>query len=226
MNQDELKLQVAKEAAKLIETGMVLGLGTGSTANLFLDELKKRIDSEGLEVTGVCTSEATKNKATELGIQILDINDVDEIDIDIDGADEVDSDMNLIKGGGGALTREKIVAYMSKQFVVITDDSKFNDKVLGNFAVPVEVMQFSWTQTLKKLKALGANVSKRMNEDKPYVTDNNNFILDAKFEHIVKPAELEKIINNIPGVVENGIFRKDKVTKVLIGSAEGVRILE
>lgn len=210
MKQKEL---VGKEAADLVKNGMVVGLGTGSTVFYTLQALGEK----KLDITCVATSKDTEEKAAEFGIKIVDIDSVDKIDIAIDGADEVDKDLNLIKGGGGALTREKIIDYLAESFVVITDESKMSE-VLGSFPLPVEVLQFGWQQTKKKLEALGCKVTKR-----DFVTDNGNFILDCKFESILKPAKLERIINNVPGIVENGIFRSENVSEVWVGTKEGVK---
>ncbi|MFO7872132.1 MAG: ribose-5-phosphate isomerase RpiA [Candidatus Undinarchaeales archaeon] len=214
MGNEKLKERVGKKAAEFIKGGMTVGLGTGSTVFYLLKEL------EGKKIKGVCTSKDTEKKAEKFGIKTADLNDVEKIDIAVDGADEFDKDLNLIKGGGGALTREKNIDYRAEKFIVIVDESK-KKEFLGDFGLPVEVMQFSWKHIKKDLEKLGARV-KRRGGKKPFVTDNGNYILDAQFETILKPARLEKLINDIPGVVENGIFRKEKVSIVLMGTENGV----
>lgn len=215
MTNEKLKERVGKKAAEFIKEGMTVGLGTGSTVFYTLKEL------EGKKIKGVCTSKDTEKKAENFGIDIVDLNDVEKIDIAVDGADEFDKDLNLIKGGGGALTREKNIDYRAEKFIVIVDESK-KKELLGDFSLPIEVMQFSWRHVKKDLEKLGAKVKRRGGE-KPFATDNDNYILDAKFESILKPERLEKLINNIPGVVENGIFRKEKVNRILMGTEKGVK---
>ncbi len=215
MVNDKLKEKVGKKAAEVIKEGMSVGLGTGSTVFYTLKAL------EGKKIKGVCTSKDTEKKAEKFGIETVDLNDAEKIDIAVDGADEFDKDLNLIKGGGGALTREKNIDYRAEKFIVVVDESK-KKKFLGDFGLPVEVMQFSWKHVKNDLEKLGAKVERRGGK-KPFVTDNENYILDAKFETILKPERLEKLINNIPGVVENGIFRKEKVSIVLMGTEKGVK---
>ncbi len=220
---DNLKEIAGKEAAKFVKDGMIVGLGTGSTVFYTIKELGARASS-GLNFQAICTSKDTEKKAKEFGIKVVDLNEVEKIDIAIDGADELDKDLNLIKGGGGALTREKIIDYRAEKFYVVVDQSK-KKEILGNFSLPVEVMKFCWKPVKNDLEKLGAKVTLRGGET-PFITDNGNFILDAKFDRILRPARLEEIINNIPGVVENGIFRKEKVTAVLVGTEKGVEILK
>ena len=153
------------------------------------------------------------------------LNENPEIDLTIDGADEVDSRLNLIKGGGGALTREKIIAYYSKKEIIVIDDSKVV-KILGiDFPLPVEVVKYGWASTKKTLEKFGCNVELRKIMDEPFITDNSNYILDCEFERIEEPEQLEKEINNIPGVVENGLFI-DLVDEVIVGSKQGIMTLE
>jgi len=223
MTQEEQKELVGRKVASLVENGTTIGIGTGSTVYYFIDELAKRVSSEGLEVRGVATSKGTEELCKKHKIPLVQFNAVEKIALAVDGADEVDKELNLIKGGGGALTREKIIDYLAEKFVVVIDSSKYVD-VLGGFTVAVEVMPFSWFQTKKGLEAIGASVSMRTGKDnKPFVTDNNNHILDCQFSQILKPGRLEMLINNLPGVVENGIFRAEKVDEVWIGYENEVR---
>lgn len=219
------KQLVGMKVVDAIEDGSVVGLGTGSTVSYTIQELGRRVQARELNARVVVTSRDTEEKALNLGLEILNINEVDKVDIAIDGADEVSKELDLIKGGGGALTREKIIDYLADKFIVIVDERKLKE-MLGTFPIPVEVLPFSWFQTKRGLEALGASVSHRMlTQQKPFVTDNGNYILDAKFTHIIKPSRLEQLINNIPGVIENGIFRHDKVTEVWVGTQKGVKVL-
>ncbi|WP_456418340.1 ribose-5-phosphate isomerase RpiA [Methanocaldococcus infernus] len=219
----DLKRAVAKEAAKLIKDGSVVGLGSGSTAALFIEELAKRMENEDIAIFGVPTSYEAKLLASHYGIPIVSIEDYD-VDIAVDGADEVrKKDLALIKGGGGCHTWEKIVDYNAKEFVVIVDESKVKDTL--SFPVPVEVIPHSYRVVMKRLKELGGESIIRLGERKrgPVITDNGNFILDVNIK-VENAEELEEEINNIPGVVENGIF--SRVDKVLVGTKKGVKTLK
>ena len=152
------------------------------------------------------------------------LEEVDEIDLTIDGADEVDSDLNLVKGGGGALTREKIVAYHTKRVIIIIDETKVVKKLGIDFPLPVEVVKYGWKSTQKKLKEFGCNVELRRIMDDPYITDNSNYIIDCEFERINDPEQLEVDINNIPGVVENGLFI-GLADNIIVGSKLGIKTL-
>jgi ribose 5-phosphate isomerase A len=223
MAQENLKELVGRKAASLVEDGMTIGLGTGSTVFYTIQELGKL----GKKIKAVPSSVDTEKKAKEAGIELItfsELDNVEKIDLAIDGADEVDKDLNLIKGGGGALTREKKIAYQAERFIVVVDESKMVD-ILGKFPLPVEVLKTKTEDVKKGLEKIGARVSLRGSEN-PFVTDNGNYILDAKFEYILKPDRLEQLINKIDGVVENGIFRKDKVTEVWVGSGEEVKVLK
>lgn len=223
---EELKKLAGDAAVDYVKDGMVVGLGTGSTVHYTIQKLGELVQAKKIDITVISTSVDTEQKAVKAGLKLIDINSVDNIDIAIDGADEVGKGLDLIKGGGGALTREKIIDYLAKEFIVIVDEGKVKD-LLGDFAIPVEVLPFSWFQVKKLLEALGAAVSQRTiagQHNQPFVTDNGMYILDAKFDHIFKPAQLERIINNIPGVIENGIFRNEKVQKVIVGTTEGVKV--
>jgi len=222
-----LKELVARKAAHLVKNGMVVGLGTGSTVFYTIQELGERIKKEGLKFKAIPTSVDSEKKARETGIELIPFEKLKDtkIDLGIDGADEVDKELNLIKGGGGAHLREKRIAYKAKKFVVIVDESKLVD-ILGKFLVPVEVKKEKWESAKKELEKIGAKVHLRQREGENFVTDNGNYILDAKLDFILKPETVENIINKIPGVEENGIFRKSKVSEVWVGGVSGVRILK
>ncbi|HIJ99500.1 TPA: ribose-5-phosphate isomerase RpiA [archaeon] len=216
MDSEEKKKLVAEEASKIAEDGQIVGLGTGSTASYFIKALAAR----NLDITCVSSSKRSSELAESLGIKTLEPDNVEKIDLYVDGADEVSKDLDLIKGGGGAHTLEKNLAYRAERFIVIVDDSKLTH-LLGDFPLPVEVREESLDESKKALEALGAKVTLREN----FKTDLGNSILDCKFSAIIKPAELERIINNIDGVIDNGIFSKEKVSEVLVGTDEGIRHL-
>ena len=193
-----------EKAVEYVKDGMILGLGTGSTVYWTIQKLGQLV-KEGLNIKGVPTSVQTETLAKELNIPLLDFSEVEKIDLTIDGADEIDEHLNLIKGGGGALLREKIVASASERMIVVADESKVS-KVLGSFPLPVEVTRFGWENTMRRITNLGGQPTLRMSEGQAYITDNGNYILDCKFEQITDPAQLNTDLNLIPGVVENGIF--------------------
>jgi len=196
---------VGEAAAELVEKKMVVGLGSGSTVFYTLKKLGYLVE-KGLQIQGVATSNTTAKLARELKIPLVDLGAVDYIDIAIDGADEMDPNFNLIKGGGGALLREKMVAKAAKRMVIIADSSK-NVEKLGHFLLPVEVIPFGWEMTARHIQRLGCTLKLRMTADnKPYVTDNKNYILDCDFNFITNPNQLEVSLNMLPGVVENGLF--------------------
>jgi ribose 5-phosphate isomerase A len=220
----ELKKRVGYEAAKLVNDGDVVGLGTGSTTHYFIEKLGLRIKNEDITILGVPTSYQSFFLGIDSGIQITTLEE-HEVDIAVDGADEVDSKLNLIKGGGAAHTLEKIVDESAKRFVVIVDGSKIVSE-LGNFPVPVELIPQA-TRTVKKhLVDMGGLPQLRMAErkDGPVVTDNGNFIYDVKFT-IKNPKKLEIELNTIPGVVENGIFSQI-VDEVIVGKDNGIEFLK
>jgi len=220
----ELKRRVGYEAAKLVKDGDVVGLGTGSTTHHFIEKLGKRIEKEGMDILGVPTSYQSFFLARDSGIQITTLEEHD-VDIAVDGADEVDPKLNLIKGGGAAHTLEKIVDSTASRFVVIVDGSKIVSE-LGSFPVPVEVIPQATRPVKKTLIEMGGSPSMRMAErkDGPVVTDNGNFIFDVKFT-IKNPKKMETEINNIPGVVENGIFSQI-VDEVMVGWETGIEVLK
>jgi len=219
-----MKKLAAEKAVDYIEDNMIVGLGTGSTIEFTLKKLGEMI-KDGLNIKGIPTSLRTKKSATNYGIPLTDFKENVEIDVTIDGADEVDSNLYLIKGGGGALAREKIVAYHSKKVIIIIDESKVVKRLGIGFALPVEVTKFGWNATMKSLENLGCVPELRTITGEPYITDNQNYIIDCDFGKIDEPENLEKEINLIPGVVENGLFI-DLVDEVIVGSKQGIMTLE
>jgi ribose 5-phosphate isomerase A len=212
------KQAAAHKAVQYIKDGMIVGLGTGSTAYWAIQYLGEKV-KQGMRITAIATSGETERLALECGIKVSEMDAVDYIDIDIDGADEIDRRLNLIKGGGGALLREKIVAAGSKTFIVIADGSKMVE-MLGQFPLPVEIIPFGWQHTARHLALLGCQTTLRQKEAKPFITDNGNYILDCQFGPIPDPAVLQQQINNTPGVVENGLFVK-MATRIVIGYDDG-----
>jgi ribose 5-phosphate isomerase A len=223
--QQQLKQTAAEAAVALVEDGMILGLGSGSTAKLAVDALGQRVAS-GLGVTGIPTSEFTAGQARALAIPLATLDEHPEIDLTIDGADEVEvGTLNLIKGRGGALLREKIVASASKRLVIVVDESKLVDRLGSKFAVPVEVVPFGWPVAARKLTALGAKVTLRPGpHGKPFVSDGGHYIVDCAFGPIEDPTKLECELNSIVGVVEHGLFL-GMATQVIVAGANGVKVL-
>ena len=222
--QDALKKAAGIEAAKLIHSGMIAGLGTGSTVRFLVDELGRRVKEEGLEFTGVTTSRRTQEQAEGYGIKIVNIDDVDHIDVTIDGADEVDKNFNGIKGGGAALLWEKIVATNSNKIVWIVDESKVVDTI-GKFPLPVEVIPFGAGQVVKKFEARGYKPVLRLDaEGHPVRTDENNYVVDLHLECIEHPEALAEDLINTVGVVEHGLFLH-MVDQVIVGDPNGPRVL-
>lgn len=218
-----MKKIAGEKAAEYVENGMIVGLGTGSTVEYTIKKIGEMIKN-GLDIKGVPTSMHTKKLAKEYNIPLTDLEENPVIDITIDGADEVDPNLNLIKGGGGALAREKIVAYHSKREVIVIDETKIVKGLGVNCPLPVEVLKYGWSSTKKVLEEFGCTVELRKIMNDPYLTDNSNYILDCNFEIIESPEQLEKDINNIPGVVENGLFI-GLVDEVIVGSRQGVMTL-
>ncbi len=206
MNSEEKKMKAAVKAAEFVENGMIIGLGTGSTVFYVLHELARKIREENIEIKGIPTSLATKELARELSIPLTTLQDNPVIDLTIDGADEVNPDLDLIKGAGGALLREKIVADNSKILIIIVDDSKMVDHLGDKMPLPVEVDPFGADTYMKKLKELGGKPKLRLRGEEPFVTDSGNHILDVEFLNLNLPSQLEKDINNISGIFENGLF--------------------
>ncbi|MBY0579772.1 MAG: ribose-5-phosphate isomerase RpiA [Burkholderiales bacterium] len=218
MTQDEMKQAVAKAAIEHVPSGCIIGVGTGSTANYFIEELGKvKHRLEG----AVASSEATAARLKSHGIEVLDLNGVNELDVYVDGADEITHNMHMIKGGGGALTREKIVAAVSRRFICVADESKLVD-VLGKFPLPVEVIPMARSYVSRELVKLGGQPRLRAG----FTTDNGNAILDVHGLAIMNPVELEGVINQITGVVTNGLFARRPADLLLLGTSSGVKSLK
>ncbi len=224
-----IKRLAAEKAIEFVEDGMRIGLGTGSTAEQFVELLAERVD-EGLKIVGVPTSEATRAQAERLGIPLTTLDDEPFLDLTVDGADEVDDQLRLIKGGGGALLREKIVATSSERMIVIADESK-SVATLGTFPLPLEIVQFGWHATRDMVEMMAADaschgeISRRMKPDgTPFITDNGNYILDCEFGSIPEPEALDDALKLIPGVVENGMFI-GIADVAIFASEEGVRVV-
>ncbi len=201
MNEKQI---AAEKAVEFIEDRMIVGLGTGSTVTYLIKKLAQKVD-EGLKIKAVSTSTATSKLAESLGIHILNFDDVGEIDLTIDGADEVDKNLNGIKGGGGALLFEKIVATSSRKNIWIVDSTKLVDN-LGKFPLPVEVVPFGIGQTISKLKEGGYNPELRLIDNKTFITDGNNYTIDLHLNKIADPGNLESALKKIPGIIETGLF--------------------
>jgi ribose 5-phosphate isomerase A len=198
------KKEVGEKAVDFVKEGMVVGLGTGTTVFYTISKLGKLVQ-QGLDIKGIPTSKQTEKLALDVGIPLISFNEIDHIDLAIDGADEVNRDLDLIKGGGGALLREKIIAKAAKTFIVVADPQKLVNK-LGSFPLPVEVVPFGFEKTMTQISELGGSPKLRKNNGIPFITDNGNFIIDCSFSEIKFPEDLEKDINIIPGVVDNGLF--------------------
>ena len=225
MNVQTLKQQAAEYAAEFLQSGMIIGLGTGSTAIFATRRIARRIQSGDLcDVLAVPTSLATEAAALELGIPLTTLAEQPRIDITIDGADEVDPDFNLIKGGGGALLREKIVAQATARLVIVVDDSKLVDRLGRTWAVPVEVIPFGWQSQAAYLQSLGAAPVLRQDGDQPYQTDQGNIILDCDFGPIADPAALASQLKSRAGIVEHGLFI-GMARDVVVADEDGLRHL-
>lgn len=217
MTQNEQKKATAIAAIEYVPVGRVIGVGTGSTANYFIDELAKikhKIDG------AVASSDATAKRLKSHGIDVIDLNEVDDLSVYIDGADEITRHLHMIKGGGGALTREKIVAAVAKQFICITDQSKLVN-VLGNFPLPIEVIPMARSFVAREIAALGGQPALRQG----FITDNGNIILDVHGLRISNPVELETTLNQITGIVTNGLFARRAADILLLGTDKGVEII-
>jgi ribose 5-phosphate isomerase A len=221
MTQDELKQAVARAAIAYVPEGEIIGVGTGSTANYFIDELGRIKD----RIKGaVASSEATASRLKSHGIPVLDLNDVDSMPVYIDGADEITAQGSMIKGGGAALTREKIVASVAKRFICIADGSKLVE-MLGTFPLPIEVIPMARASVARELAMLGGEPRLRMKDGQPLITDNGCMILDMVGLKIADPAQLETKINNIVGVVTVGLFARRGADIALLGTEEGAKTL-
>jgi ribose 5-phosphate isomerase A len=222
LTQDELKTLVGQAALQYVTPGTIVGVGTGSTVNKFIDALASM---KGQIKGAVSSSEASTQRLKALGIEVFDANTVAELGVYIDGADEIDGNGHMVKGGGAALTREKIVAAQSKQFVCIVDDSKLVD-ALGKFPLPVEVIPMAAQRISAQFAAMGGQATLRLKDGQPLVTDNGQHILDVRGLHITDPLAFESQVNQWPGVVTVGVFAHQKATVCLMGTPSGVKILK
>jgi ribose 5-phosphate isomerase A len=219
LSQEEIKRKVGIAAAQLVQDNSIIGIGSGSTAIQFIEALGERV-REGLKCNGVPTSNECKEIAGNKGINLVELNDVAGIDLTIDGADEIDASLNAIKGGGGALLQEKMVAAASKQFVIIADHTKFVNR-LGSFPLPLEVIPFGWKQVQRKIYlSHNRRSALRMKNAKPFITDHGHYILDCHFEEIDDPVILDQKLLSIPGVMDTGLF-VNMAHSALIGFPDG-----
>ena len=223
---DRAKHAAAARALGFVEDGMKLGLGTGSTAKIFVDLLAERVRTEGLTLTCVPTSARTRSQAETLGLSVVGLDEAGWLDLTIDGADEFDEDLNLIKGGGGALLQEKIVAAASERMIVVADPAK-EVAVLGRFPLPVEIVRFGCGTTMRLIARLlerhdvdGRGLHLRRGEEEPYLTDEGHYIVDLDLGRIDDPARLNAELNTIPGVVETGLFI-GLASAVIVGEPDG-----
>ena len=216
-----LKQLAGEYAATFVKDGMKIGLGTGSTVYWMIEKLGERV-KEGLSFQAVPTSKETEVLAQQLNIPLISLNDIQSLDLTIDGADEIDSNLHLIKGGGGALLREKSLPPPSKELLIIADESKLVTH-LGTFPLPVEIIPFSWKQTESKIQSLGCQTTLRLKNNETFITDNNNMIIDCVFPHnITNPANLHNHLKMITGVVETGLF-VNMTSKAIIGTKTGYK---
>ena len=226
-SKEELKKIAGIHAAKYVKNGMKVGLGTGSTVKYTILELGRRIKEENLEIMCVPTSIATEKLSIENNIQLYELSSLDGLDLVIDGTDEFDKELTLIKGGGGALVREKIIAQASQQMIVVADDSK-KVETLGRFPLPVEVIQFSWKETRRQISQITglpeSKIEKRNQNNNSFITDNGNFILDLHLETIENPKKLESDLNKLAGVLDCGLFINIADIVVLAGK-NGLEII-
>ncbi|HET7577639.1 MAG TPA: ribose-5-phosphate isomerase RpiA [Bacillales bacterium] len=214
------KKAAGEAAAAYVENGMIVGLGTGSTVRYTIEKIAERIKAEGLQIKGIPTSRATEELAKELGIPLVSLGEIDGIDVTIDGADEADGNLNGIKGGGGALLFEKIVASFSKRNIWVLDSRKKVEQ-LGAFPLPVEVVPFACPVVLRTLESEGMNPVVRENNGERFVTDSGNWIVDLHLRNIDEPEQLETWLNLLPGVVENGLFL-NRADLALVANGESV----
>lgn len=225
MDTKQLKISTFNDALSQISDGMVVGIGSGSTIELLVPKLAEKLNHEQIDITGVCTSNKTAYIAKELGIRVVDVNDIEKVDVAIDGADEVDNNLNLIKGGGGALFREKVIDAMAEKFIVLVDESKCVSYLGETFNLPVEVDKFNWLLVSKKIAAYdNLQVVRRMVDDVPFITDNGNYILDVTLNSSIDPYAMHEFLIHLVGVLETGYFI-DVTDQVIIGTQKGVKIL-
>lgn len=221
LSQDDLKAQVGQAALKYVVPGEIVGVGTGSTVNKFIDALASM---KGQIKGAVSSSNASTERLTALGIKVFDSNDVDELSVYIDGADEIDGHGFMVKGGGAALTREKIIAAQSRQFVCIADESKLV-QTLGKFPLPVEVIPMAAQRISRQFQAMGGTAKLRLRDGSPLVTDNGQFILDVTGLNIADPLAFESQVSQWPGVVTVGVFAFQKAQVCLLGTEHGIKTL-
>ena len=229
---EEAKRQAALEAVKLVENDLIVGLGTGSTVYYAIEEIGRRIRNEGLKTLCIPTSSQTQVQAERLGIPLTNLNEYPRVDLAIDGADQVDPNLNLIKGGGGALTREKIVDSSTNFLAIVVDETKLTDKLGRKQSIPVEVILFALKTVMNRIKEMGGKPIVRLSgktmplkSEKYFMTDNGNLIIDADFGELKDAENLEKQIKMIPGVIENGLFI-NMTHKLYVGQKNGVKIID
>lgn len=226
MDPQKQKEHAAYHAATCVASGMVVGLGTGATATLFVRRLAERLASGEIKnIVGIPTSQSIEQVAKQLGFPLTTLEDHPVIDLTVDGADEVDDALNLIKGGGGALLREKIVAQASQRVIIIVDEAKLSPQLGIKWHVPVEVVTFGWRTQFEYLEQLGATVELRQKGEQPFITDQGNYILDANFGIIADPAALADQLKRRVGIVEHGLF-VNLASEVIVGMDEGVRVIK
>lgn len=221
---EALKKLAGVKAAEFVEDGMIVGLGTGSTAYYFVEEIGRRVKEEGLQITGVTTSSRTTAQAQGLGIPLKSVDEVDEIDVTVDGADEIDPDFNGIKGGGGALLMEKIVGVPTKTYIWVLDESKLVE-TLGAFKLPVEVVQYGAERLFRVFEKAGYKPAFRESDGQRYLTDMQNYIIDLDLGKIPDPIAFGDMLDRTVGVVEHGLFNQ-MVDKVVVAGRDGINILE
>ncbi|MEE6451034.1 ribose-5-phosphate isomerase RpiA [Gottfriedia acidiceleris] len=220
---ENVKQIVGEKAAEFVKDGMVVGLGTGSTVLYTIKKLGQLVQ-EGLNIKGIPTSIQTEKLAKEVGIQLVNFSKIEQIDIAIDGADEINPNFELIKGGGGALLREKIIAKAAETFIVVADPTKMVER-LGKFRLPVEVIPFGMEMTMKQIKAIGLSPELRLNGATPFITDNGNYIFDCGIPDHIQAEIVERELNLIPGVVENGLFVGMTDLVITLDKNENVQML-
>ncbi|QES90063.1 ribose-5-phosphate isomerase RpiA [Rhizosphaericola mali] len=219
------KQLAGEKAVDYVKSGMKVGLGTGSTAYFTIQEIGRRVKHEGLDIEAIATSIESERLAKEWGVKMVDFSEIDHLDVTIDGADEADANLNLIKGGGGALLREKIVAFATKFYVIVADERKYVP-TLGAFGLPIEIIPFGWEETFREVTALGCTPKRREKNEEIFITDNHNFIFDCDFGLIENPHDVLQKLQGIPGVVESGLFL-DKTDVLIIGNNDGtLKIIE
>lgn len=218
-----LKQRAGERAAKFVENGMSIGLGTGSTVYWTIRRLGERVKN-GLKIRAVPTSKQTEDLIIKCGIPLAGFDSIQELDLTIDGADEISPALDLIKGGGGALLREKLVAAVSQRLIIVADDGKLVE-FLGAFHLPVEIVPFAWETTVRRIEKLGCKVNLRQSEEKTFITDNGNYILDCAFRIIENPSELHRKLKLLTGVIETGLFI-GMASAAVVASEKGVEIIE